>query len=622
MTVRPCLGTLVFAATLASCGSDTSAASETTPVANKEDGELGITSAQFETPSMTAGDDFVLAEDKQKYIRDTELMVLVLGQDAWPIIRAPLQGKDSAPLRNLLASDFKGSLFEGDGQILEHGPIRVQSWTDADRVEVDADGLIAAFESYNALFETIQSVKYHTTQMSPQTHLDLTGKWDVRWDMHIKGTLPNGDLAEYTFVCELEFDRFNDDIIKGEDATGGWINDFVIVDATFVHGPALMAEITDTSGIDTEAFDDNWDKTEPPYFAITGGAHLLDYDRDGNMDVLLTGENQPYLYRGLGDGTFDDTSASSKLLRGNPRKVQAALVADLDSDRFEDVLLMILGRTTLPDGRVIPKQRYELYANNGDGTFRRIPADKTNLGDFRYEPGFIGTAVADYDGDGMLDLYVGKGGKLAPKGQRRTQWLDDNSSPEGLLLRNTGDWQFADTTEAAGMSGRHTDTFGALWLDFERDGDSDLFIANHMGRNILWVNQGDGTFESAPLDQGFGGFSMGGTAGDLDGDGDPDLYIANMYSSAGSRILDNLRPEYFPEGAFEDILGFVEGNILYENEGLTAGAGALKPLGVEVGVDNAGWAYGPGLVDLDGDGALDIYAPAGFQSVTRSKPDT
>ena len=634
MSTRTRLGLLVLAGTVTACGTgDSSAVSAPmdTGVENTgaDDAERlnAYAEVQFGAPNMASSRAFVLSDEKQKYLRDTELLVLVLGQDVWPRFQTALMGGSAEPLLELFAEDFEASVFGGEGTAVRQGPVTVRSWSESDRLTVGGAGLAREFAAYNDRFEKLESAKYHVTQLSPQKHGDLSGAWDVRWDMHLKGELPNGDRAEYTFVCELQFDRFNEEILSGDEPETGWILDLNIADATFIHAPALMREITQTSGIDVSVFDDNWNRTGPPYFPITGGAHLLDFDRDGRVDLLMTGEKQPYLYRGLGHGEFEDVSKVSGLANGPKRTIQAALVADFDNDGYEDILLMILGRKKLDDGRVIPKLRYELYANNGidgsdgsraSGTFRRVSDFDHNLHRFRYEAGFIGVAIADYDADGLIDIYVGKGGKLAPKGQRREQWLDDQSSPEGLLLRNTGNWQFVDATAEAGMTGKHIDTFGAIWLDVEPDGDPDLFLANHMGPNVLWLNQGDGTFRSAPIDEGFGGFSMGAAAGDLDGDGDPDLYIANMYSSAGSRILDNLRPEDYPDGAFANIQGFVAGNKLYDN----GGGGELIPLGVEAGVDNAGWAYGPGLVDLDGDGQLDIYAPAGFQSVTRDKPDT
>jgi hypothetical protein len=90
-----------------------------------------------------------------------------------------------------------------------------------------------------------------------------------------------------------------------------------------------------------------------------------------------------------------------------------------------------------------------------------------------------------------------------------------------------------------------------------------------------------------------------------------------MYSSAGARVMDNLRSDDYPEGIFDYIQGFVTGNELYHNDDQQG----LRPVGVSSGVDNSGWAYGPTMVDLDGDGRLDLYSPAGFQSVERGKPD-
>jgi len=103
---------------------------------------------------------------------------------------------------------------------------------------------------------------------------------------------------------------------------------------------------------------------------------------------------------------------------------------------------------------------------------------------------------------------------------------------------------------------------------------------------------------------------------DYDGDGDPDLYVANMYSAAGSRVMGNLRQEDYPDGTFGLIRGFITGNELYRND-----SNELQPIGETAQVSNSGWAYGPAVVDLDGDGALDLYSPSGYQSVSREEPD-
>ena len=151
---------------------------------------------------------------------------------------------------------------------------------------------------------------------------------------------------------------------------------------------------------------------------------------------------------------------------------------------------------------------------------------------------------------------------------------------------------------------------------------------------------------------------MGVAAGDVDNDGNIDLYVANMDSKAGNRVISNVAPGTYPEETMATLRSFVAGSQLHRNLGVgrsaereaqsakrearsaersTAGASrsALRPLRSTSGpltpdfeqlgqswqVAGVGWAYGPALVDLDNDGWLDIYATAGFMSQDRSKPD-
>ena len=144
--------------------------------------------------------------------------------------------------------------------------------------------------------------------------------------------------------------------------------------------------------------------------------------------------------------------------------------------------------------------------------------------------------------------------------------------------------------------------------------------ACEFGRNDYFLNQGDGTFTLADLPGTHGGFSMGITVADIDNDGFGDPYLANMYSKAGERIVGNIRADLYENYAHDvakQLEEFVSGNELYHNNG----DGTFKRIGREVGVNDVGWAYGTGAVDLNGDGYQEIYAPVGFQSVTEDKPD-
>ena len=560
--------------------------------------------------------EFSLSVEKQKYLRDIELLELVLSQDLLPHVGSAIQTGSTETLLGFLASDFEGRVFDGDGDTIQHGPVRVQSWNAQDnaRKTLDRKAFVRALVSYGRQFESIEKVKFHVTTMAPEEHENLAGAWRVVWDVHLTGRLQGGRRAEHMLNCTVHCTRFFD----GVTATSGWIDRFEVTESWLnSSATALMEEITDQSGIDVGALVDNWQRTGPPYPPVTGGAHLLDFNRDGHVDLLITDQSRLYLYRGSGRGTFEDVTLDVGLATPPGHRVTGALVADLDNDSFEDLVLKLAITRRRPDGTYQTTGRLDVYQNRAGVSFRWLEPNLHNLHQFRFPQSFIGVAVADYNRDGLVDIYVAKSGTRAPDAQQEARWLGDRTSDEGVLMKNLGNWRFADVTSAAGMTGENVDTFAAIWFDMEPDGDPDLFLANHMGPNVLWQNRGNGTFEKQTLQEGFGGFSMGATAGDLDGDGDLDLYIANMYSAAGSRIIGNLRAEDYPPGTFPIIQGFITGNEFYKNDG----ANNLGPVGIETGVDNSGWAYGPAVVDLDGDGALDIYSPAGFQSVTRGKPD-
>jgi hypothetical protein len=135
---------------------------------------------------------------------------------------------------------------------------------------------------------------------------------------------------------------------------------------------------------------------------------------------------------------------------------------------------------------------------------------------------------------------------------------------------------------------------------------------------VLYINQRNGTFKETSLTEGpcdFG--TMGMTAGDIKNDGHTDLYMGNMYSKAGSRVIGNLRADTYSSSVMDKMRTFVTGSQLHLNRGNLK----FDQAGQAMQVNDAGWAYGPGLVDLDNAGWLDIYATAGFVSKDRNKPD-
>ena len=138
------------------------------------------------------------------------------------------------------------------------------------------------------------------------------------------------------------------------------------------------------------------------------------------------------------------------------------------------------------------------------------------------------------------------------------------------------------------------------WVDFDRDGDVDLYVTNEAGPNQLFRNRGDGTFEDISDDvTGEYGYGMGATWGDYDNDGRPDLYVTNMYSKAGIRIAER-------HGASPEIAASARGNSLIRNL-----EGKFERIG-DSPTTAADFGWGGAFADFNNDGRLDIYAPAGY----------
>jgi len=420
---------------------------------------------------------------------------------------------------------------------------------------------------------------------------------------------------------------------------GGWLQSCAITQSqTGQAARFLLREAAAERGIDARRFHDNW--VHGMRGSATGGVYLCDYNRDGILDMLVVDLKCIVLYRGLPDGKFRDVTVEVglpwQLLEASGPNLAAAFI-DLDGDGWEDLIL---------DRRV--------YRNEKGQRFRdvthlsNLPAALKKSVSGPGAPGgdISGFAVADFDRDGRLDLYVSR---LGPA--KASSWLDGKCGGKGggLLLRNKGNWQFEDVTAAAAASGGDRSTFSAVWLDANNDGWPDLYVINEFGNGVLLINQGDGTFREQALTSGPADFgSMGVTAGDIDNDGNIDLYTANMYSKAGNRVIGNVAPGTYSAEIMATMRSFVTGSQLWHNKGVSrdlSAAGGLtgkttaddsplttsartsvpvpefEPLGAKYQVAAVGWAYGPALVDLDNDGWLDLYATAGFVSQNPKEPD-
>ncbi len=264
----------------------------------------------------------------------------------------------------------------------------------------------------------------------------------------------------------------------------------------------------------------------------------------------------------------------------------SAGLALFDYEGDGDVDVYFLNGAPLLGTKVDVPPQNALYRNDGRFKFTDV-TDRAGVG----HPGYgLGVAVGDYDNDGDPDIYL-------------------NNYGPNVLYRNNGDGSFTDVTKPAGVgNGQHVGA-GVSFLDMDKDGDLDLYVANylkfsyeaHVSRtshgfavygdpthyppvpDTLYRNNGDGTFTDVSVESGvaaYAGWGMGIVCGDYDSDGDSDIFI-------GNDVSENFLFQNDGTGVFEEV-GLLTG-VAYDLEGVGHGS-----MGVECG-------------DYDNDGRLDFF---------------
>jgi hypothetical protein len=539
--------------------------------------------------------NLMLAESEREYLWQLEHHGNILSRQAFPQLTGALVKGDAAALAAVLGDSFQGGLLNDPVKIEAHTEILDvvrEAASDKPAQPADRALFVQKLLELRSIFKKSVKAKLSLMRLRPQNRDDLDGLWEGAGQLRLWGEIADGQPAEITVYLTYRVVRPT----KENVAKSGWLAAATITQSQVARSRQfLLREVAAERGMEPKRLHDNWvlDRVEP----VTGGVYLCDFDRDGIMDVLITDRNGYFLYKGLPDGKFRNVTTEVGLPAIAPDSSPASLAAawvDIDGDGWEDLIL----------GRFI-------FRNEQGKRFTNVTA-KSNL---RFPKDMTGVAVADYNGDGKLDLYVFHTGKA-----KEDSWLRGKSGDGrgNQLFRNEGNWQFKDVTAEAHAGGGERSTFTALWLDANNDGRPDLFVPNEFGDGVLLINQGDGTFKETALSgqpDDFG--TMGATCGDINNDGHIDIYCANMYSKAGARVIGNMRPDTYSPEVMAKLRTFVKGSQLHINRG----AGKFESKGNEWQVNDAGWAYGAALVDLDNDGWLDIHATAGFISRNRNDPD-
>ncbi len=346
--------------------------------------------------------------------------------------------------------------------------------------------------------------------------------------------------------------------------------------------------------------------TWPQYVAMMhmwGGVAISDFDADGDPDVFVTnGDAGPSaLFRNDGNLTFSEVGAAAGVAVGG--RSMGASWGDFDNDGCRD---LFVASFTGPSS---------LFRNNCNGTFSNVSSAANILINMRA----AGVAWGDVDRDGFLDLSV-------------ACYL----ICENVLLHNNGDGTFSDATSAAGV-GDSGWTFQPVFVDFDQDGDLDLWDVNDFGPDRLYRNNDDGTFTDVTLVLGVdreGAGGMGAAVGDIDNDGWFDVLISNYYNDSLYRNTGSGFVETFGGSPLHDYLvgwgidfldGENDGDLdLYIGNGFifeqthsrfqddkyleNLGAGVFRNSSSALGGTFAGVTHGVATADFDGDGDLDIFA--------------
>ncbi|WP_431135466.1 FG-GAP-like repeat-containing protein [Psychroserpens mesophilus] len=288
---------------------------------------------------------------------------------------------------------------------------------------------------------------------------------------------------------------------------------------------------------------------------VGGGISFCDFDDDGWDDVTLATETgEPVRFFKNNSGSF--TEIFPNITDYNYEYKQVIWI-DYDNDGDKD---LYMASHNAPG---------KLYRNDGNLNFTDVTLTS---GIFTGNQKNFGASWGDYNNDGYLDVFL-----------TYRSGVESNR-----LYKNNGDGTFSNVSSLAGLSNGGHFSFSASFFDYNNDGWQDIYIANdrHITTNILYHNNGDGTFTDVSAQSGSGLIidAMSTTIGDYNNDGWFDIYITNT--------------DYVYENVNHEI-----GNVFLRNNG----DGTFSNIAVNNGTDFNSVAWGAVFLDADNDMDLDLY---------------
>lgn len=317
----------------------------------------------------------------------------------------------------------------------------------------------------------------------------------------------------------------------------------------------------------------------------------------------------------------------------NAIQTGGASVGDFNNDSWPDLFLPAGG--TGPD---------RLFINQRDGTFR----DEAAAWGVDRRTRSAGSAVADFNNDGLVDLFIVNYGDFpGPAGPGRCI-LYQNLGPDA-----EGQWRFADVAAQAGVNEvlPVSGGMGAAFGDYNLDGHLDLFVSTWIfepGGNRLFRNDGDGTFTDASDTLPAEPFPLRGFTpnfADIDDDGWPDLLLTNDFNTSrlyrntgrdGGFLFEDITQaagitqdcngmgstladfdadgvlDWFVTNIYLEVGSPPCANTLYRGLGVEGGVPRFADVAADAGVGDAGWGWGVTAIDADNDGRTDLAVTGGW----------
>ena len=543
-----------------------------------------------------------LSENQRKYIWDIEQKATELNSFGLKNLKQVLQSKKMKDLSLLLMNDFNAQVPDSN-KVINF----VNSYFKSTKLELsdlkyellDKASFLKWISNKSSDFIDEPKVKIKFSKLEPVNRNNYDGFWKIKLKINVSGKSDFGYSEDnYIFLTEIK---------KPEPvfvSNGNWIKSVNVLHySTSSTKNFLMTDNTSDFGIDISEFHDNWEAPANRTIPNTGGVYSFDYNKDGYIDLLIddvTHYRGFILYKGTKEGVFKNSTDEVKL----PPLQSPSLVAiaDLDNDGWEDI---IIGPGLI-------------FKNNFGENFVNVSRNSnlSKLGNLRETQNFSSISVADYDRDGLVDLYICRSSPNPDGGSWINGKMEDNY--ETQLLKNKGNFIFEDVTKKSNASGEKRSVFTTVFSDFNNDFWPDIYLIHEFGNGVLLLNDQKGKFEKIMIAEFASDFgSMGLASGDFNNDKNIDIYVSSMYSSAGTRVISNLKENSFDKKVMSELKSMVRGSQLYSNLGELK----FEKMADKYNLASVGWGYGPIMSDLNNDSWLDIYTTSGFVSRNRDKPD-